>query len=528
MKQMVDDVKLQGRRRIGLVVCSMLYTFLFIGAFFGWGPMQLLLEKNGSFSSKCSPEEQEEGDICPAQSSALLNVQFYAQVSQVTSPLLGHLADHYGATSLAYLMTVSVWLGLALFTVATVSVDQLLYPAFLLLAQGTWMGAILSLHTGMMFAGQSRSRVIFGLNALFDAAAITYLGLWAIGDASGASLTLIIGGYLIVALVVFGGGSYFWTVATPEEKKDEEDNHYEMTKQPIRTDDYVAEDACEADVNMDINTIDAEASGQSDAICETPGKQETGLTDANVSEGEDADVAGNNLSPSGDYVPLSERSSLKQLTSPTFLLIVFFFTVQTTANQWTLTTIRDFLAYLGDNEVGNRYTLIFSLMMPLSVAAVPFTDIVLRKYGFHGGFQATNILALGYNLIRLLSDNLNVQIIGFLLFSFFRSFLYGVSLSFLPSVLGPNVVGKACGIMFAITGAVSFVNIPLASFALEKQNGDFFIPNLIYTILVIPCIVAAWLIGREIEREKRSKGELADAKLRMSLGGVLRRDDNHT
>jgi MFS family permease len=526
---MDNDVKLQGRRRIGLVVCSMLYTFLFVGALFGWGPMQLLLEKNGSFSSKCTSEELEQGDVCPAQSSALLNVQFYAQVSQVTSPFLGHLADHYGATRLAYLMSASVWLGLALFTVATVSVDQLLYPAFLLLAQGTWMGAMLSVHTGMMFEGQSRSRVIFGLNSLFDAAAITYLGLWAIGDASGASLTVIIGSYLIVALVVFGGGSYFWTVATPEGKKEEDDNPNEMTKCPIITDNPVVEDTCEADVNVEINTrTNAESSGQTNAICDTLGKQETGVTDGNVSDGGDADVADSNLGPSGDYVPLSERSTLKQLTSPTFLLVVFFFTVQTTANQWTETTIRDFLAFLGDNEVGNRYTLIFSLMMPLSVAAVPFNDMILRKYGFHGGFQATNILALGYNLIRLLSDSLNVQILGFLLFSFFRSFLYGVSLSFLPSVLGPNVVGKACGIMFAITGAVAFVNIPLATFALEKQSGDFFIPNLIYTIFVIPCILAAWLIGREIEREKRFKRELADAKLRMSLGGVLRRDDNQT
>lgn len=490
--------------------------------------MQLLLEKNGSFSSRCTLEEQEQGDICPAQSSALLNVQFYAQVSQVTSPFLGHLADHYGATMLAYLMTLSVWLGLALFTVATVSVDQLLYPAFLLQAQGTWMGAILSLHTGMMFAGQSRSRVIFGLNSLFDAAAITYLGLWAIGDASGASLTVVIGGYLGVALVVFGGGSYFWTVATPEEQKDEDDNHDEMTKHPIITDDPVIEDACKADVNVDFNTINAELSGQSEAIDETRGNEKTGVTDADALEGGDTAVADHILGTSGDYVPLSERSSLKQLTSPTFLLVVFFFTVQTTANQWTLTTIRDFLAFLGDNEVGNRYTLIFSLMMPLSIAGVPFTDMILRKYGFHGGFQAVNILALGYNLIRLLSDSLNVQIIGFLLFSLFRCFLYGVSLSFLPSVLGPNVVGKACGIMFAITGAVAYINIPLASFALEKQNGNFFIPNLIYTILVIPCIVAACLIGREIEREKQSKRELADAKLRMSLGGVLRRDDIQT
>jgi hypothetical protein len=31
------------RRRIGLVTVSCLYTFTFVGAFFGWGPMQLMV-----------------------------------------------------------------------------------------------------------------------------------------------------------------------------------------------------------------------------------------------------------------------------------------------------------------------------------------------------------------------------------------------------------------------------------------------------------------------------------------------------
>jgi hypothetical protein len=35
----------QRRRRTGLLIFSILYTILYVGAFFGWGPMQLLVRR---------------------------------------------------------------------------------------------------------------------------------------------------------------------------------------------------------------------------------------------------------------------------------------------------------------------------------------------------------------------------------------------------------------------------------------------------------------------------------------------------
>ena len=52
--------KLEARRRYGLVIFASLYTFFVFGAFFGWGPMQLMLEENGNFASLCTPKEQED------------------------------------------------------------------------------------------------------------------------------------------------------------------------------------------------------------------------------------------------------------------------------------------------------------------------------------------------------------------------------------------------------------------------------------------------------------------------------------
>ena len=46
--------------------------------------------------------------------------------------------------------------------------------------------------------------------------------------------------------------------------------------------------------------------------------------------------------------------------------------------------------------------------------------------------------------------------------------------------------------LYATTGAFSFVNIPLARVTLVKLDGDFFVPNLAWTLMVLPCVVLAW------------------------------------
>jgi len=48
MEEGEDDDKRQQRRRIGLFCFAVLYTFLYIGALFGWGPMQLLVSRDRS------------------------------------------------------------------------------------------------------------------------------------------------------------------------------------------------------------------------------------------------------------------------------------------------------------------------------------------------------------------------------------------------------------------------------------------------------------------------------------------------
>lgn len=347
-------------------------------------------------------------------------------------------------------------------------------------------GALLTVQTGMVFQGRMRARVIFVINALFDAGSITYLGLWGLANAFDWSLTVVASLYLVLALFCFGGAAYFWTVVEPESEEPLHD-----PTNALDTNESVLRRGSEESNKLDGPKAKEVAAN---SIEERSGQREYNVESAQ-------NIGQEHHEAESTYVLVAERTSRQQLLSRPFLMALLFATIMVTANQWTLTTTRDFLASLGDDEVGNKYLTIFTLLFPASLCALPFTDAITAKYGFYGGFLAINMLALGYSLIRLLSDNLNVQVLGFILFSFFRSLLFGVTFSALPVLLSPDVVGKATGFTYALSGLTTYVNIPLSRYAIEKQE-NFFIPNLIYTVLIAPCTWASWELARAIDKEE--------------------------
>jgi len=98
----------------------------------------------------------------------------------ITSPLWGWLVDHFSPTFVSSMMAICGCTGLSLLLVAIHyqgEMDWLLYVAFILIAFHVCIGGILTVKTGYFFQGQTRSRVISVLNALFDAGAVTYLVL---------------------------------------------------------------------------------------------------------------------------------------------------------------------------------------------------------------------------------------------------------------------------------------------------------------------------------------------------------------
>ncbi len=461
--------------RRGLLALSVVSTFFFVGAIFGWGPMQLLLEEAGIFG--CSPVDSRSPEECQTQQTTkLIQVNFVASATQVTAPVWGFVLDRYGPFSTFALLVVFILSGILLLmmTLEFDLSDHLIYVGFILLALGSWCGGLLMVPAGMYFQGNLRNRVIIVLNALFDSSAMTYWILWSLSEYADLTLQQVLSVYLGIAILLFVPGLYFWYVAVPEEETEEENAS-------LPTD--------ETEMSRQRQGIDDGNTQHTTMIRPKPPSATTTTTD----------------SAEPDYVLVALRSPTQQLMAYPTLLLIIFFGIQVGINLWTLTTTRDFLAHLGDDALDNRYLSIFTLLTPVSLVGTPAVDWALRKFGYPGAFQFINLLSLGSLIIRVSSTNLNVQILGFVLFSFYRSFFFGVTFSYLPTLLSADMVGRMSGLLYMISGIASFLNIPMARFAIQKHDGDFFITNMIYTALIAPCVVAAWGMGRADRMEQRWK-----------------------
>ena len=505
--------------RTGLLIFSSLYTFLFAGAFFGYGPMILLLQEDAAFLWKCT-EDTLDGSSppsCPDQESSLLNVHFVATLTQMLTPFVGHLCDTKGPFALMFYTAFTAVLGVGgLILSRALPLDQLLYPSFCFLAMNAFATSVMIVVTGGIYGedqnetiaqqppleqsaddgvhptvendekstrsdkssidnkvkedlssssssgNKGTSRVIGLLNNLFDAGSVTYLILWKIQEFTQTSMQTIIWGYLGMAFFTFGGSLFFWKLILTANKHRDANN----------------QDA--ALINK--NKPDAANLLQSD---ETPNDDQE--------------------SNSRNQEPVDDEEDWKSLRSVPYLWLVAFFAFHIARNVFMLTSAEPFLKGLGDDD--NKYITIFSVIMPASILGFPFVDCALTRYGFHAALQFINILGLIHGTIQVSTTNLNVQIVGFVVFSFYRCFLFSVIFAFLAVLMPNKVLGKANGFLHIAAGITGFLNIPLGNAAIQAWNGSFFIPNLIYTVGILPMFYAAYGTTAGIRKAQQQKNE---------------------
>ena len=629
-----------------LFVLTCVYVFWYAGAFFGYGPMQLMLERQGAFSSLCDDADLPDDDqvantgtgttttTCPEQNAMLLNVQFVAQLTMMASPLLGFWCDKNGPAEVVGGLFVSGALGILLLAIATsnLSIDWLLFPSFLCSGLMAQIAGMMTVQTGLIFdRPRTRNRVISALNALYDAGAITYLILWYIDTNTVLTLPTISAMNLALFIVVVGSAIKCWYKITDKrdaaehesQRLSSQDNNNnvdgwddnEECKEEIHDDnthmspavdssgvdsDAVASngpsaddrserpvprqkkiswrDGFEDDLSDDDDGKEHGANNVADKTTSKPrsaldiakaSASDRGRNDKNDENGSSTTTRKLSLSerapsiirrlslsrngqksnlktsitfgrvdydaecikeaaadPSGPrpYVLIASRPALDQLRSSQFLTLAAFFAFHHSRNTWTLTTTRDFLAYLGDDDTGNKYLAIFTLLTPASVLGLPFVDKIVHKGGYSAGLHVVNALAFLQGIIQVSSDNLNVQVIGFVFYSFYRCFLFSVCFSCLPAFLDGIVLGKGYGLLIFGGGVLSLMNIPLSNAAVQKLGGNFFVPNLIYTILCAPCIILVWLIHRGFKREAEEKDRLKQAEsdeIQRQFGDVI-------
>jgi hypothetical protein len=515
----------QERRKYVLVVLTAVYTTFYAGAFFGYGPMQLMLEENGSFASQC---DSEDSVPCPDQTSRLLNIQLVAQTSLLFSPAVGAFTDRHGAFRCSMLVAVLAWTGLTLLTIAVHRrVDNLLFCAFLMIGLTSVTAHQTMLQSGMLFDGVRRQRILSILNGLFDTGSLTYLMLWAIQKAAKAEVAIVLLLYLVCSIPVFAGPVWLWysvlhnqptdalltsppgtaepdSIGTTTQSSNIAFSENQQESIPIDNDEsHVELISCKEDPSMPVNTNTTKNKNNGEEEISEIGQE---VIDAVVGDPTQDDTAQRD---NDSYILIRDRSPVEQVKSRLYILTTIFFAFHGAMNNFTLTTARDQLAYLGDDETGNKYLTIFTLLTPVSIAGLPLQDYVLKHYGYYGGFQLINILSLLHGVIKVapFTQSLELQVLGFIVFSFFRCFMFTITFSFLPTFLNLKVVGRCAGLLVFCQGITPALNIPLTQLAIKHFDGDFFYPNLFYTVGTVPIFFLVWVMGQRIKIENDQVGK---------------------
>ena len=112
------------------------------------------LEDNGSFSSKCTEEEQAEEIVCDQQRAMFMRLGLLIPSMQLFSPVIGIVVDKCGPKITAYLQGVCCIAGLLIIiTGSSTQKDPLLFVGFAIIAINVWMGSQLILQLGLYFSG---------------------------------------------------------------------------------------------------------------------------------------------------------------------------------------------------------------------------------------------------------------------------------------------------------------------------------------------------------------------------------------
>lgn len=430
------------RLRTSLFLLTCFYIVFYVGAFSGFGPMEIMLENDGAYAHKCTKESP-----CNAQAHELIQVALIAAVlAQLSTPIAGAISDRYGPVVLQIAIFFVGCLGMGFILISSATqISDLLYPAFILIGIMSMGTAPMIMQMAQLYTLESsRGRVINVLESLWAVGGgLGYWILWAITKA-GLSFRIVIGCYLALGFIVYLATILLWKAISTFLRTQTDKQRF----------------------------LDGEGSVWNST-------SERNMEDIPV-----------------DTSVTNHETFFQQAKSYRFILISSLFAIHVARMSFTLSTAKDFLASLGDNALDGKYLSIFSLSSPIVLLGLPLVELFVKKCGYIFALQSVNVVAIAHGIVLLASKNLNAQVVGFVLFMFYRCFLLSVCFSYLETFAEKHALGKLTGLVNVAPGLVILLNIPLTQWALVQLKGDFFWPNFTYTMVIVPLVVGVWYLGR--------------------------------
>ena len=432
---------------------SLISVFFFSGIIFGWAPLELMLLREGvyarsSFAANATFLNDESGQQQPdEQQIQRLNAIFtIAQfLLSFASLPVGFLVDHapkplyFGCTA-AFEVT-----GLFLF-----AYDHFM-SGYALISLGGCMTMLGSFPASFLLPGQ-QAGLLAAISCLFDASSIVFfvfhrLGLQYSVMCSRRNLFLV---WSLVALVVYSSLAACWSILEQKDWK------------------TILEQEAEAKDALASKRMESTENGQADNHIHNRQHR------------------------------LHHQSVARQLCTFEFALVLIFAAVHMLRCNFYIMTVDDFLWKLGDTD--STFANLFSIILPCGIVYVPLIEGAIDKLGIVQTLYLTNGLGVIFGVILLLSKNLVVQALDFVIFTGFRAFLYASMNTAIAVYFGVNTMGRVIGCTFTLAAIVSLLQYPAALYAdqsasgsLDNQGGHFFLVNAIMlSLCALPIVSLVW------------------------------------
>ncbi|KAI3535972.1 major facilitator superfamily transporter [Colletotrichum abscissum] len=493
-------------KRILQVTIAVIYCLFAAGIAFGFAALKPVLKREGAYSDVCSTDETNStpDDTCV---EIHLNLMFTVAAvgTNIAALPVGALLDHAGPRVCGLVGSVFLIIGSILMAYAkTLPFDGFLI-GYLCLALGGPFTYISSFQLSNAFPKHS-GFILALMTGAFDASSALFLVYRLIFQASEGTfghekffkVYLIVPVFIIVVQFALMPKQSYKTVGELVELQEETAAANESDPDPY-------------DDQIDENTalLREERRHRESVVADVEQLLGTQKVDKQIRQENKNEI-------SGVWGVMHNRSALRQIASPWFILICLFTVIQMLRINYFVATIRaQYEVIFGDVGKAIEINNFFDVALPVGgILSIPFIGVLLDHTSTVTVLTALVTIATTIGVLGVL-DNMGAAYIQVCLFVLYRPFYYTAVSDYSAKVFGFETFGTVYGTIICLSGLFNFLQSGLDVLFHQTFGGDPVPVNVI--LLSAGLAVGIALVGYVALKARGLKRKMLEQEAEASV-----------
>ncbi|KAK0378906.1 major facilitator superfamily transporter [Colletotrichum limetticola] len=493
-------------KRILQVTIAVIYCLFAAGIAFGFAALKPVLKREGAYSDVCSTDETNStpDDTCV---EIHLNLMFTVAAvgTNIAALPVGALLDHAGPRVCGLVGSVFLIIGSVLMAYAkTLPFDGFLI-GYLCLALGGPFTYISSFQLSNAFPKHS-GFILALMTGAFDASSALFLVYRLIFQASEGTfghekffkVYLIVPVFIIVVQFALMPKQSYKTLGELVELQEETAAANESDPDPY-------------DDQIDENTalLREERRHRESVVADVERLLGTQKVDKQIRQENKNEI-------SGVWGVMHNRSALRQIASPWFILICLFTVIQMLRINYFVATIRaQYEVIFGDVGKAIEINNFFDVALPVGgILSIPFIGVLLDHTSTVTVLTALVTIATTIGVLGVL-DNMGAAYIQVCLFVLYRPFYYTAVSDYSAKVFGFETFGTVYGTIICLSGLFNFLQSGLDVLFHQTFGGDPVPVNVI--LLSAGLAVGIALVGYVALKARGLKRKMLEQEAEASV-----------